>query len=87
MILITMLLEGLFLLLFRSQERDNVYHAGTPYNIMCAQWTTFFHLIFPFTDSLKLGYFRLINMFTSTFMLLFGRAKKGIEEVHKEYHF
>ena len=80
-------LEGLFLLLFRSQERDNVYHASTPHIIMGAQRTNFFRLIFPFTDSLKLGYFRLINMFTSTFMLLFGRAKKGIEEVHKEYHF
>ena len=87
MVLITMQLVGLFLYLFRIQERDNVYHAGTPYNIMCAQRTIFFRLIFPFTDSLKLGYFRLINMFTSIFMLLFGRAKKGIEKVHKEYHF
>ena len=84
MVLITMLLVGLFLLLFRIQERDNVYHAGTPYKIMCAQRTIFFRLIFPFADSLKLGYFRLINMFASTFMLLFERAEKGIEKVHKE---
>ena len=47
MVLITMLLVGLFLYLFRIQERDNVYHAGTPYNIMCAQRTIFFRLIFP----------------------------------------
>ena len=81
-------LEGLFLLLFRSQERDNVYHASTPHIIMGAQRTIyiyfFFRLIFPFADSLKLGYFRLINMFASTFMLLFERAEKGIEKVHKE---
>ena len=92
--MVSVFLEGLFLLLFRSQERDNVYHASTPHIIMGAQRTIyiyiyifFFRLIFPFADSLKLGYFRLINMFASTFMLLFERAEKGIEKVHKEYNF
>ena len=57
---------------------------------------SFNFFILPFADSLKLGYFRLITMFASTFMLLFFfenhlccylKGKKGIEKVHKDYHF
>ena len=41
-------LEGLFLLLFRSQERDNVYHASTPHIIMGAQRTIYIYIYFFF---------------------------------------